>query len=135
LLIYTQNMKLTKKITNNMDEFIEKLKSDGTLSDTPPIHIETPEEKEQMEYMKSIGVRSISMISEISPEDDGTKLKEYHKPIVLIKYEDGEEEIIKLEKEQVKEYIDCEFDIKYLFNLSNKLYARGFLGLKIINKK
>jgi hypothetical protein len=84
-----------------------------------------------MEYMKSIGVKSISMISEISPDDDDTKLKESHKPIVIIKYDDGEEEIIKLEKEQVKEYIDCEFDIRYLFNLSNKLYTRGFLGLNI----
>jgi hypothetical protein len=112
---------------------IEKLKSDGILSDTPPIHIETLEEKEQIEYMKSIGVRSISMIMETIPETENSAIfqNDCFQPIVLIKYDDGEEEIIKLEKEQVKEYIDCEFDIRYLFNLSNKLYARGFLGLNI----
>lgn len=98
-------------IEDEIEKEIEKLKSEGILSDNPPIYIETQEEKEFSEYLKSIGIKNISLIGE------KTML-----PRLLINFNDDTMETYTFSNEEAQYLKNMEnFDWKYCLNKSERL--------------
>lgn len=103
-----------KTINNKMnDEYniIQKMILDGVLTKTPPVHEETPEEKELSKYLKIIRVKSVMLISEKS-----------FIPVLSIKFEDGTEETYSLPRDVIENLKNSKiFDWKSLLDISEKV--------------
>ena len=80
-----------------IDEYLNKVYDES----------ETPEQKEFNEYLKTIGVSNVSIITE----------REFN-PRFIINFEDGIEEIYDLTREYL---MDINYDWNVLLNLSEKI--------------
>ena len=117
------SMKDLDLFTNSFIIKDNKLSTDY-YSDYKPLEsiespIETEEDKQIKEFLINIGVKSFSVLSECrKPGEDPDE--DRFKPRVIIKFDDDTEETFKLEKEEVKHYVDSELDWKYLLSRSNR---------------
>lgn len=93
------------------EEELEKLKSEGRLYGTVPEHEETPEEKVFKEYLKSVEVKSVSLISEKTM-----------RPRLLISFEDNTQEEYDFTNEEIQKMRNTkDIDMKQLMTKSERL--------------